>query len=205
MEGWLNDHIQLQPLVDVSADGNTARVRSRELSMTGKIGGQGLWSEGVYENTFVRDRRRVEDQVAALLSDLHHGLRQGLGERRAARAGRQHAASARSAADGNVRDLPEAARAAVPLSQSGHRQGADVSAPKPMAARRKQLAAAALMPTNVRYAPPKVTDVDATVTEASSVLVERVKDFHALDNLRERLRLLPRQEPLERPCGPVLA
>ena len=53
-EGWLNDHIQLQTIVDVSADGNTAWVRSRELGMTGEYQKQGAWSEGIYENTFVK-------------------------------------------------------------------------------------------------------------------------------------------------------
>ncbi len=61
-------------------------------------------------------QRRVEDQVAPLLSHIHHGLRQGLGQGRATRSVREHAAAARSPADRNVRDLSEAARPAVPLS-----------------------------------------------------------------------------------------
>ena len=53
--GWMNDHIQLQTLVDVSEDGRTARARSRELGMTGTYGGQGTWSEGIYENIYVKE------------------------------------------------------------------------------------------------------------------------------------------------------
>jgi acetyl esterase/lipase len=53
--GVLNDHIQLQTLVDVAANGKTAYCRSRELAMTGVYGKEGAWSEGVYENTFVKD------------------------------------------------------------------------------------------------------------------------------------------------------
>ena len=53
--GVLNDHIQLQVLVDVAPDGKTAYCRSRELAMTGVYGKEGAWSEGVYENTFVKD------------------------------------------------------------------------------------------------------------------------------------------------------
>lgn len=53
--GVLNDHIQLQTRVDVAADGKTAYCRSRELAMTGVYGKEGAWSEGVYENTFVKD------------------------------------------------------------------------------------------------------------------------------------------------------
>ncbi|HEX3838844.1 MAG TPA: nuclear transport factor 2 family protein [Steroidobacteraceae bacterium] len=52
--GWMNDHIQLQPIVDVAPDGLTAHARSRELDMLGHVGGQGQWMEGVYENTFVK-------------------------------------------------------------------------------------------------------------------------------------------------------
>jgi hypothetical protein len=52
--GWLNDHIQLQPVVDVAPDGKTAHLRSRELDMTGVFGQWGKWSEGTYENTFVK-------------------------------------------------------------------------------------------------------------------------------------------------------
>jgi triacylglycerol lipase len=53
--GWLNDHIQLQPVVTVSADGRQAWSRSREFSMTGHLNGAGQWSEGIYENRFVNE------------------------------------------------------------------------------------------------------------------------------------------------------
>ena len=52
--GWFFDHIQLQPIVDVAPDGRTARLRARELDMTGHLGGQGLWTGGIYENGFVK-------------------------------------------------------------------------------------------------------------------------------------------------------
>jgi hypothetical protein len=54
-DGWLNDHIQYQAIVDVAPDGKTARARSRELAMTGEFEGRGQWSEGIYENTFVKE------------------------------------------------------------------------------------------------------------------------------------------------------
>ncbi|MEY2853218.1 MAG: hypothetical protein RL030_350 [Pseudomonadota bacterium] len=50
--GWLNERIQLQPIVTVAPDGRTARSRSRELSMTGHYGQGGEWSEGIYENRY---------------------------------------------------------------------------------------------------------------------------------------------------------
>lgn len=54
-DGDLNDHVQLQPIVSVSADDRTAKARSRELAMTGVYQSHGEWSEGVYENTFVKE------------------------------------------------------------------------------------------------------------------------------------------------------
>jgi acetyl esterase/lipase len=57
--GWMNDHLQLQPVVTVIDDARTgvvtARVRSRQLGMTGHVGGQGQWSEGIYENWLVKE------------------------------------------------------------------------------------------------------------------------------------------------------
>ena len=53
--GWMNDRIQLQIIVDVAPDGLSARVRAREFSMTGHIDQGGEWSEGIYENAFVKE------------------------------------------------------------------------------------------------------------------------------------------------------
>jgi acetyl esterase/lipase len=52
--GRMNDHMQLQTIVDVSPSGLTARARSRELDMIGVYEGQGTWMEGVYENSYVK-------------------------------------------------------------------------------------------------------------------------------------------------------
>jgi len=54
-DGDLFDHVQLQIVVTVAPDGRTAKARSRELNMTGVFESHGEWSEGVYENTFVKD------------------------------------------------------------------------------------------------------------------------------------------------------
>ena len=53
--GWLNNHIQLQPIVDVADDGLSAKIRSRALIQLGQYGGQGNWGEGVYENEAVKE------------------------------------------------------------------------------------------------------------------------------------------------------
>lgn len=52
--GWMNDHMQLQPVVTVLADNNRAWSRSREWAMTGRFGEPGQWTEGIYENQYVK-------------------------------------------------------------------------------------------------------------------------------------------------------
>ena len=53
-EGELNDHLQVQTLVDISPDGLTARARGSELIMSGKYGESGEWGLGVFENKYVK-------------------------------------------------------------------------------------------------------------------------------------------------------
>jgi triacylglycerol lipase len=182
VEGWLNEHLQLQPLVDVSADGNTARVRSRELAMTGKIGGTGYWSEGVYENTFIRDNGVWKIKSLHFYPTFITEYKQGWGK---------DAQPVPTASAELPPDRPPTETYAIypkpHVPPFHYRNPVTGKAPTyPTEADggpTKQLAAAALMPANVRYSPPKVTDVNATVAEAERV-VERVKDFHALDNLQ---------------------
>lgn len=51
-DGERNDHIYLQTLVSVAPDGRTANARGVELIMSSNAGGE--LSEGVFENTFVK-------------------------------------------------------------------------------------------------------------------------------------------------------
>ena len=51
-EGELNDHVYLQTLVSVAPDGRTAKARGVELIFSNAAGGE--LSEGVFENTFVK-------------------------------------------------------------------------------------------------------------------------------------------------------
>lgn len=53
-DGLLNDHVQLQIVVTVGEDGRTAKSRSRELAMTGEFESHGEWSEGIYENSYIK-------------------------------------------------------------------------------------------------------------------------------------------------------
>jgi hypothetical protein len=56
IEGVLFDHFQLQPIVTVAADGQSANGRWRLFLMTGVSGSGsgGNWGEGVYENEYVK-------------------------------------------------------------------------------------------------------------------------------------------------------
>jgi hypothetical protein len=53
-EGEINDHVHLQTIVTVSPDGRSARGRGTDIGMTGRTGGQALWSQSIYENEFVK-------------------------------------------------------------------------------------------------------------------------------------------------------
>ena len=182
VEGWLNDHIQLQPLVDVSADGNIARIRSRELAMTGKIGGQGFWSEGVYENTFVRDNGVWKIKSLHFYPTFITDYDKGWGK---------DAQPVPSASTQLPPDRPPTEIYAIfpkphvpPFHYRNPVTGKAPTYPtQEDGGPTKQLAAAALMPVNARYTAPKVTDLNATVTEGERV-VGRVKDFYELDNLQ---------------------
>jgi hypothetical protein len=56
LEGVLYDHFQLQPIVTVASDGQSAEGRWRLFLMTGVSGSGsgGNWGEGVYENEYVK-------------------------------------------------------------------------------------------------------------------------------------------------------
>ena len=56
LEGVLNEHFQLQPIVTVAPDGQAARARWRAFLMTGVYGSGsgGNWGEGTYENEYVK-------------------------------------------------------------------------------------------------------------------------------------------------------
>jgi len=53
--GVLMNHIQLQPVVHVADDGQSANCRCRALMQVGRLGGEALWGEGIYENEYVKE------------------------------------------------------------------------------------------------------------------------------------------------------
>jgi hypothetical protein len=53
--GRLNEHMQVMPVVDVAADGLTAKARWREILMLGTFGDSAQWGEGPMENEYVKE------------------------------------------------------------------------------------------------------------------------------------------------------
>lgn len=54
--GGLHTQLVLRPLINVSADGQTAKGRWWEFSMTGQYGVKAEWAAGIFENEYVRER-----------------------------------------------------------------------------------------------------------------------------------------------------
>jgi hypothetical protein len=53
--GGLHTQMALRPLINVSADGQSAKGRWWEFSMTGQFGVKAEWAGGIYENDYVRE------------------------------------------------------------------------------------------------------------------------------------------------------
>ena len=53
--GLQHNHMQFQPVVTVAPDGQTAKLRSRALSIMGNWQRNSQWMGGVYENEFVKE------------------------------------------------------------------------------------------------------------------------------------------------------
>lgn len=54
--GHLNNHMQLQAVIRVAEDGQTATGRWQGMVMLSEPGANGIWGVGIYENTYVKER-----------------------------------------------------------------------------------------------------------------------------------------------------
>ena len=54
-EGSLFNHMHMQPVIHIGADGKTANVRSRLFVMFGIVNANAQWGAGVYENELVKE------------------------------------------------------------------------------------------------------------------------------------------------------
>jgi len=53
--GYLNNHMMLQPVITVAADGRTAAGRWQGPVMLSEPGANGIWGVGIYENEYVKE------------------------------------------------------------------------------------------------------------------------------------------------------
>jgi hypothetical protein len=53
--GTLYNHMQLQPVIHVAADGSSAKARWRSLMQVGHLGQEARWGEATYENEYVKE------------------------------------------------------------------------------------------------------------------------------------------------------
>ncbi len=53
--GQLNEHFQLMPVVNLGADGLTAKGTWRAVILSGQLGKSAVWGEGPYENEYVKE------------------------------------------------------------------------------------------------------------------------------------------------------
>lgn len=78
--GHIDDHLQLQIVVHVAPDGRTAKLRARELTMGGDLGGSNHLNEGTYENTLVKDRGVWKLKAVHYYTNLNTDYDKGFGK-----------------------------------------------------------------------------------------------------------------------------
>jgi hypothetical protein len=54
-DGVLANHLQLQPVIHIAADGQSAQARWRAVIQVGEINKSARWGEGTYENRYARE------------------------------------------------------------------------------------------------------------------------------------------------------
>jgi SnoaL-like domain len=54
-QGYLNNHMQLQPVIVVAPDGKTATGRWQGMVQLSEPGANGIWGVGIYENEYVKE------------------------------------------------------------------------------------------------------------------------------------------------------
>jgi hypothetical protein len=179
-EGRLNDHLQLQTIVDVAQDGRTARARSREIGMTGTFGGGATLSEGVYENRFVKEDGVWKFAALRFFPTFITNYDKGWGQDAQPVPG----ASRELPPDRPPTDLYEIYPKAhiPPYHYRNPVTGADpqypVAAGRPSA---KAIEQALARPTSA--GPKRVDRVDTALAQAERD-IGRVKDYHEIENLQ---------------------
>jgi hypothetical protein len=180
-DGVLNDHIQLQIRVDIAPDGKTAYCRSRELAMTGVYGKSGAWSEGVYENTYVKDHGIWKFKSLHFYPTLSTDYEQGWAKSALPAPGPSTTVPPDRPPTETYDVYP---KAYVPpyhyrnpvTGEPPHYPTVDRGGPDP------KRAAAALMPTKGFASSPPVKDPEAAISELQRQM-DRVEGYEELENL----------------------
>lgn len=77
----LHNHMQLQPVIHIDADGKTAHVRSRAFSQLGTFQKNGVWMGGMYENVYVKQdgvwKIQVDHVFTSYFADYDKGWMNG--------------------------------------------------------------------------------------------------------------------------------
>ncbi len=115
----VHNHIQLQPLITISADGQRAWVRARALSMLGTYKQVGVWGDGVYENEFVKEKGVWKHPHRSRLHHVLRAVRSRLGDGFATDAEGEPEDSAGRATVGRVRKLSGRLQPGLSLQESG--------------------------------------------------------------------------------------
>ncbi len=177
--GWLNDHIQLQPIVDVAPDGKSARLRSRELDMMGVFGKSGTWSEGTYENTFVKESGVWKLKSLHYYPTFISAYDKGWGEDAQPIPGESSTLPPDHPPTEVYAIYPQAF--VPPFHYRNPATGERPHYPQ-IGAPTAQAAAATLMPAGPRWIAPRAADVEAALAEAQRT-IDRVKDYDEIENL----------------------
>jgi SnoaL-like domain len=76
-DGRLFTHMQVQPVIDVSPDGNSANIRARLFEMFGLLNSQAQLAEGTYENRFVLENGVWKYQTLNAYQTFYSNYEQG--------------------------------------------------------------------------------------------------------------------------------
>ncbi len=118
-------HQKTRPLVSVSADGQSAQIRSRLFQINSQSQGEGSYIAGIYENLMVKEHGVWKDPEHGSRLHLDHRFHGGMGAREAGAMRRRSLRVSRflspgwAAARRELRAVPKGGLGRVSLPQSG--------------------------------------------------------------------------------------
>lgn len=178
-DGDLNDRVQLQFIVDVAADGLSAKSRSRSFNMTGRYQESGSWSEGIYTNTYVKQDGVWKFQSVRYYSTFITDYDQGWANDAKPVPGILAQLPPDRPPSDSFEIYPEAH--VPPFHYDNPVTGLPTRYPEREGRPSRAAIRAATLAPRVRTI-PTVTDVDAALSQAEHT-VARVKDYHEIENL----------------------